>query len=234
MPVWVRFLVAPFSVWEHTSYHACLDALPAFPAWAQIQEVQSLRVSVSLEYVHLRNQRHRKMRQQLAALWHSQQQHAAGVSQHTERQQQQQPAGDAFPHVGQQQRVVSAGGLQAGSTSAAAAAGAAATGPCEGAAAAAAGGPAAFLATGDATTPHRGHVAVGGQAVGQSVSTEAAAAAATGAAAAAVGGEGWCMQRPGFQHQVLSTVQYMAFVHALQRFFDRAVAVARCAADAHS
>lgn len=43
---------------------------------------------------------------------------------------------------------------------------------------------------------------------------------------------GWCIEQPGFEHQVLSTVQYMAFVHALRRFFDRAVAVARCAADA--
>lgn len=45
-------------------------------------------------------------------------------------------------------------------------------------------------------------------------------------------GAGWGISQPGFQHQVLSTVQYMAFVHALRRFFDRAVAVARCAADA--
>lgn len=185
-----------------------LVRFPPFAAWAQIQEVQSLRVSVSLEYINLRNQRHRKMRQQLAALRHCQQQHAAGSPQHV-GQQQQQPA-------------VSAGGLQAGSTSAAAAAGAAATGPCQGAAAA---GPAASLATGVVKAPHSGHMAVDGQAVGRSVS-------AAPAAAAAVGGDGWCMQRPGFQHQVLSTVQYMAFVHALRRFFDRAVAVARCVADA--
>jgi hypothetical protein len=52
------------------------------------------------------------------------------------------------------------------------------------------------------------------------------------AGAAVVHGDCWCVRQHGFQHQVLSTVQYMAFVHALRRFFDRAVAVARCAADA--
>ena len=63
--------------------------------------------------------------------------------------------------------------------------------------------------------------------------TAAASHGAAGAGGAAGGGgAGWCVQHPGFQHQVLSTVQYMAFIHAMRRFFDRAGAVARCAADA--
>lgn len=67
--------------------------------------------------------------------------------------------------------------------------------------------------------------------VGPPAAADAGREAST-AAAAEGDCAGWCIEQPGFEHQVLSTVQYMAFVHALRRFFDRAVAVARCAADA--
>jgi hypothetical protein len=192
---------------SHTCCPACV--FPPFPAWvAQIQGVHSLRVSVSLEYVHLRNQRHRKMRQQLAALGHStqQQQTASGLPQHMERQQQQ-PA-------------VSVGSFWAG---------AAASGTRQ-AAAPTAGPAAASLATDGATAQHSSHATVAAQAVQPSEGVPASTAAAAAAPPAAVGGEDWCSHPPGFQQQVLLTVQYMAFVHALRRFFDRVVAVARCAA----
>lgn len=190
----------------------------------KIQGVHSLRVSVSLDYIHLRNQRHRKMRQQLAALRHStqQQQMKAGSLPHHMERQQQQPAVGALPDVGQQR--------QPGS-SAAAAAGAAASSARQAATAAA--GPAASpLVTDGVTAQYSSHATVGPQAVQPSEGAPASTAAAGTAPPAAVGGEGWCSHPPGFQQQVLSTVQYMAFVHALRRFFDRAVAVARCAADA--
>lgn len=151
-----------------------------------------MRVSVSLQYIHMRNQRHRKMRQQLAAIWNSQHEHhapgcahAAHGMQATHQQHITPPATSA------QHPPAAAAGLQASEFSTQAAAGA---------------------ESGSGSAEGMG-------AVGQGC-------------AAVVDGDCWCIQQPGFQHQVLSTVQYMAFVHALRRFFDRAVAVARVAADA--
>lgn len=154
----------------------------------QIQQVHDMRVSVSLEYIQLRNQRHRKMRQQLAAPGHGQ--HSTDHSHHL-HQQHAGPTAHApsGPGAGAQAGRASSAGTLSPAATAAAAAGVAG-----------------------------GHAGV------------EAAAGVEGAAV--VHGDCWCVRQPGFQHQVLSTVQYMAFVHALRRFFDRAVAVARCAADA--
>lgn len=132
-------------------------------------------MSVSLEYIQLRNQRHRKMRQQLSALWHEQQQQRQQQPGSITSQQQQQQEGlsqtDSAMHGGARE------------------------------------GPAADVAGQYGSLSGAGGAA-GYQAVGRGT------------------------EQPGWQHQVLSTVQYMALVHALRRFFDRAVAVARCAADA--
>jgi hypothetical protein len=168
-----------------------------------------MRVCTSLQYVTLRNQRHRKMRQQLSALRHSQPSHP----QHLQYQHDHHAHSALYP-------VPPTGILQQPQTSPPAAAsslGAYSAGPIAGPYT-----PTVAQSTGLAA----------GSSASSGVHSWGGAEAVHQGCTALAEGEGWCISQPGFQHQVLSTVQYMAFVHALRRFFDRALAVARCAADA--
>lgn len=147
----------------------------------QIASIQAMRVQVSLQYIALRNERHRKMRQTLAALWQQQQQ------QHEQQMMHSRAAAGPVPTrtASSPQQVPSIGSQSH-------------HGP-------------------DAAPAKLGRSAeAGGIADTKELDGEAAAA-----------------KHPtsSLQH-VLSIVQYMAFVHALRRFTDRAIAVARAAADA--
>ena len=174
----------------------------------QIKELHGMRVCTSLQYITLRNQRHRKMRQQLSALRHSQTSH----SHHSQYQHDHHAHSASYP-------VPPTGILQQPQTSPPAAAsslGAYSAGPTPG----------------PYTQPATQSTALTGSSASSGAQSWGGAEAQQQGCTALAEGEGWCISQPGFQHQVLSTVQYMAFIHALRRFFDRALAVARCAADA--